>query len=78
MHPGDFHLVLTTEATISYGGYFFSKIHLLKSVSCLALALFTERSSNVHIFRILLRLLPSWARYLHDPPSSKREDYSEL
>lgn len=81
MHPGDFHIVLTTDTTIAYGGHFFPAVHLVKTVSCLASALFaqhwTTNIAHVEFFRIILRFLPSWARHLDDNVDDSQEDDSE-
>lgn len=61
-------MVLTTGSTIAYGGHFFTAPHIVKSVGCLVLALFTEHwttnTSHLDFFRVVLRFLPAWFRSL--------------
>ena len=64
MPPGMWHYVLTTDTTIAYGAHFYSACHVVRTVSSLAHALFSEHyttnTSHWALFRVLLRMLPAW------------------
>lgn len=79
MHPGDYHLVLTTGSTVAYGGHFITSVHLVKTVSCLVHALFTEHyttnTGHMAFLRIILRFIPCWFRQLS---LTKDTDFADL